>query len=184
MKKAVSIVLVLSMIFTFSAVLPAPVCAGDSSDVGMTVLVGVLILAGAALVIGIPVAIISSASYDEEQAKQNKEFLKSTQSAYDSRVNRWSYDDMMMEMGKPTDVAEGDAIKIVTYDKRTTSVESNTEYQEGNILFNATSKTNSNSITSGSVWTFTFDKRTKKLIKWVYESYESNRLQEKIGGPR
>lgn len=118
-------------------VLPQPARAAEVDGTALAITIGIM-----ALII-VPVALAVS-SGSEENSKRETEFKKQLEdinSIYSERLGNWTFDEMMMDLGKPEEVTEGDSIKIAVYDKRSAKTVSDTEYESGNFLAKATSKT-------------------------------------------
>ena len=121
------------------------------------------------------VALIAVASMagDEEAAKAEKARLDALAVSNNEKLDNWTFDDMLAEYGKPTEITEGDTIKIAVYDERVATVVENTEYQSATFLSNATSQSYANTLKNGVLRTFIFDKKTKKLNRWRYQVFSN-----------
>ncbi len=181
MKKLICIALVLSMVSVSVLGLTQPVyaAADDDSEFGTILLVSL----GIGALVGIIVAFATMGD-DEEAAEKQAAYYQGIAYTNNARVKKWTYDDMLLELGKPTDVTEGDKIKIAVYDKRMAKTETNTEYESATLFSNATAQSQSNTLVNGVVWTYSFDKTTKKLLKWKYENYSNSYLQKTLSGPK
>jgi len=170
MRKLICSALVFSLLTAGFLSMPKPASAATAAeeDAEATKL-ALIITAG---IVGVVALIgIASMAGDDEAAKAEKARLDALAVFNNRLLDIWTFDDMLAEYGKPTEITEGDTIKIAVYDERTATVVENTEYQSATFLSNATSQSYANTMKNGTLRTFIFDKKTKKLTKWRYQIF-------------
>jgi hypothetical protein len=177
--KKILIALILScFVLAFVAVTPKPVFADDAS-------VGLIL--GLSAAVGVVVALIvvnSSNKNDDSQQRLIMKQRSERDTKFDSRVGKWTYDEMLAEMGAPSSVTEGDKIKVATYDSTKTTTVGSTVYHKGNFLSEESSDYKANEEKSGEIYTFTFDKKQNTLKDWHYKRIDNNKknnLSEESG---
>lgn len=170
MKKLICTALIFSMLAAVSLSTPDPVFAAtaDEEDAEATKF-ALLITAGVLGVVAL--IVLADSAGREELAKAEKVRLDALAVSNNEKLDKWTFDDMLAEYGKPTEITEGDTIKIAVYDERVATVVENTEYQSATFLSNATSQSYANTLKNGVLKTFIFDKKTKKLTKWRYQVF-------------
>jgi hypothetical protein len=128
----------------FIAVTPKPALADDSQPVGL--------ILGISCTIGLIAVLIIVNSTDQDAAKkqmQVRQQKSDRETKFNARVGKWIYDDMLTEMGAPSNVTEGDKIKIAVYDTTKTSTTGKTVYHKGDFLSEATFDTSSTDVKAG-----------------------------------
>jgi hypothetical protein len=186
MKRFISTALIFSIVCLGIFAIPQPVRAGESTSNIIIFSIGGAAIVGC--IIGVICAMNNLNNVNEEAAKKaekDKANAKAAQDAmlagYFAKIGKWTYDEMLIEFGKPTEETSGDTVKIAVYDKTVMSSVGNTVYVPGNMYNNASAVSSAVNVKNGEIWTFTFNKATKKLIQYNYKKYENNNLNEFIG---
>ncbi|MBN2754303.1 MAG: hypothetical protein JXR81_05480 [Candidatus Goldbacteria bacterium] len=170
MKKLICSALIFSLITAgiLGSAKPAFAATAAEEDAEATKF-ALLITAGVLGVVAL--IVLADSAGREELAKAEKVRLDALAVSNNEKLDKWTFDDMLAEYGKPTEITEGDTIKIAVYDERVATVVENTEYQSATFLSNATSQSYANTLKNGVLKTFIFDKKTKKLTKWRYQVF-------------
>jgi hypothetical protein len=162
MKKLVIMLTICCFSLAITAMTPKPALA-DDAPVGL--------ILGISAAVGLIAALIIVNSTDKDQAEKlnaEQQARKDMQAKYNSKIGKWTYDDMLSEKGAPTSVVDGDKIKVATYDSTKTSTMGNTVYHKGDFLSEASSDYKASEVKSGEIYTFTFNKKQNTLKSWSY----------------
>lgn len=170
MKKVICTTLIFSLLSAGFLCTAKPAFAATAAEEDAEATKFALIITGGILAAAALIGLAVSAG-DEEAAAAEKAKLDALAVSNNEKLDKWTFDDMLAEYGKPTEITEGDTIKIAVYDERTATVVENTEYQSATFLSNATSQSYANTLKNGTLRTFIFDKKTKKLTKWRYQVF-------------
>jgi len=175
MKKTIITICLCCFSFILVSFTPKPVYAED--NIGQIVLIGVLAAVGICAII-VPIGLIASDNEWKEMAQRKH---KERESKYNARLNNWTTDAMLSELGNPSSVSQGDRILVYTYDYTQKKNVGETTYHEGNFFEEATSEYSGTEVREGEVYTFTFDKIQKVLKKWFYRRYSQSRPVDEDG---
>jgi uncharacterized membrane protein len=107
------------------------------------------------LLIGLPLMLESGASSDMEKT-------------YNPELYKWTYDNMLSQKGTPTEaLCDNNIIAAYYYSAEDVTV-GNTVYHPGNLLYDATSETETKAVRHyyGYKYDFFFDRNKKTLVGW------------------
>ena len=139
MKKLISVVLIFSICSLSVFRFPKPVYAQTGSEwdnegdrlTERNFLITVAVMCGAYQVVDWLIK--------HDKKTHNAKDWKHFSDYYNSKIGKWTFDDMLRELGKPTEETIGDSVRIAVY------------HQLGGYVGNTT---------------FTFSKETKVLLQW------------------
>jgi hypothetical protein len=150
MKKFVIVLTICCFSLAITAMTPKPALAADDPTVPIVI--------GTVLGLGAIIGLLLASNASGEQSMKDY---------YNPKLNAWTYDNMVLEKGQPTEISAFNGGTLAQYyTARTVSV-GNTTYHKGGFLTEASSDTESINETRyyGQRYWFYFDK-DKKLTGW------------------